>query len=152
MYTQRYQRQPMISNGRFVITEKALHAQLCRTLKTESLSGAEVIQATTNFDGHALTFLHCRPSHLRRDPAFLPRYIAGSCAIRKPTGTKLKGRRVIRTCHRDCEYRAVADINKSGITPSIRNQKCFFSTVESPSCSSQMPSPAVLRRRLRREL
>ncbi|CAM9833140.1 unnamed protein product, partial [Ectocarpus sp. 12 AP-2014] len=29
---------------RFVITEKALHAQLCRTLKTESLSGAEILE------------------------------------------------------------------------------------------------------------
>ncbi|CAM9624757.1 unnamed protein product [Ectocarpus sp. 6 AP-2014] len=29
---------------RFVITEKALHAQLCRTLKTESLSGAEIVE------------------------------------------------------------------------------------------------------------
>ncbi|CBJ48596.1 conserved unknown protein [Ectocarpus siliculosus] len=44
MYTQRYQRLSMISNGRFVITEKALHAQLCRTLKTESLSGAEILE------------------------------------------------------------------------------------------------------------
>ncbi|CAM9398531.1 unnamed protein product [Ectocarpus fasciculatus] len=29
---------------RFVITEKVLHAQLCRTLKTESLSGAEILE------------------------------------------------------------------------------------------------------------
>lgn len=35
-------------NGRFVITEKALHAQLCRALKTESLSGAEVSTEALN--------------------------------------------------------------------------------------------------------
>ncbi|CAM9838922.1 unnamed protein product [Pylaiella littoralis] len=29
---------------RFVITEKALHSQLCRALKTESLSGAEILE------------------------------------------------------------------------------------------------------------
>lgn len=37
------------ANGRFVIAEKVLHAQLCRTLKTESLSGAEVRIEALNY-------------------------------------------------------------------------------------------------------
>lgn len=141
----------MTSNGRFVITEKALHAQLCRTLKTESLSGAEVTQATAELPGNALTLQHCGPSHLRRDPACLPRYIAESCA-RTTTGTKHKGCRLIRTCtcRRDCEYRAVADIRKNVLDTKYEIRSVSFQPQNHPvvivRCQAQQSLDVGFRR------